>query len=213
MIRVNLAGIPRKKAGKKAKKAAGGGGSNLLPAVHLLIMIGTLAGGYYFYRTLSEQSAQLDAQIKVKEDEQKKLEAFIKENQKFEARKAELAKRIKVIDDLRNSQLSPVVMLDQLATAIDRTRFVWLTNFTQQNQKLTMNGNANSLEALTQFYSNLDNSGYFHSIDLQKFSDDKGNYTFSMNTEFAPPAPPKPVADPAPAPDKKPAADKKKGAN
>jgi Tfp pilus assembly protein PilN len=196
MIRVNLAGTPRKKAGKKAAKAAGSGSSNALPALHLLIMIGTLVGGYFFYSSLSKQTADLDAQIKQKEDEQKKLEAVIKQNQIYESRKAELALRIKVIDDLKNSQLSPVVMLDQLASAIDRTRFVWLTNFSQVNQKITMNGNANSLEALTQFYSNLDNSGYFHNLDLSKFDDAKGNYTFSLNAEFAPPTPPKPAAEP-----------------
>jgi Tfp pilus assembly protein PilN len=196
MIRVNLAGTPRKKAGKKAAKAAGaGGGSNALPALHLLIMIGTLVGGYFLYSSLTKRTADLDAQIRAKEEEQKKLENVIKENAKYEFRKDELAKRIKVIDDLKNSQLSPVVMLDRLAEAIDKTRFVWLTNFSQANQKITMNGSANSLEALTQFYSNLDNSGYFHNIDLNKFDDAKGNYTFTLNTEFAPPTPAKPVAE------------------
>src|SRR5262245_50872531 len=138
MIRVNLAGTPRKKAGKKAAKA-GGGSSSALPALHLLIMIGTLAGGYYYYHSLSTQTEDLAAQISQKEAEKKKLDEVIKQNAVYEGRKAELAKRIQVIDDLKNSQVSPVVMLDRLADAIDRTRFVWLSNFSQVNQKLTMN--------------------------------------------------------------------------
>jgi Tfp pilus assembly protein PilN len=202
MIRVNLAGTPRKKAGKKAAKAGGGGSSSALPVLHLLIMIGTLAGGYYFYSTLSATTAQLDIDIAAKEAEKKKLDEVIKQNAIYETRKDDLAKRIKVIDDLKNSQLSPVVMLDRLADAVDKTRFVWLANFSQVNSKITMNGTANSLEALTQFYSNLDSSGYFHNIDLSKFDDSKGNYTFNMTLDFAPPAPPKPAA----------AAEEKKGA-
>jgi Tfp pilus assembly protein PilN len=193
MIRVNLAGIPKKKAGKVAGKS-GGGPTNLLPVVHLLIMIGTVIGGYLWYSHLNSESTDLAQKITAKEAELKSLEAVIKQDAIYESRRAELERRIKIIDDLKKSQVSPVVMLDRLVDSVDRTRFVWLANFTQSNSSISMVGTATSLEALATFYSNLQDSGYFHNINLQKFEDSKGgNVAFSLTSDFAPPTLPKPA--------------------
>src|SRR6185436_9650585 len=112
------------------------------------------------------------------------------------ARKAELERRIKIIDDLKKSQVSPVVMLDRLVDSVDRTKFVWLSTFTQNNQNISMVGVATNLEALASFYANLEDTGYFHNINLQKFEDSRGadnNVAFNLNAEFSPPAPTKPA--------------------
>jgi Tfp pilus assembly protein PilN len=192
MIRVNLAGTSNKKGGRSAAKAAGP--SNLLPAVHVLIMVGTLVGGYLWYSQLNTQSTDLAQKITAKEAEQKKLEEIIKQDSIYEGMKVELERRIKIIEDLRKSQVSPVVMLDRLVDSVDRTRFVWLGSFTQSNSTVSMVGTATSLEALATFYANLQDSGYFHNINLQKFEDSRGgNVAFNLTSEFAPPSPPKPA--------------------
>jgi Tfp pilus assembly protein PilN len=192
MIRVNLAGTPRKKTGKAAAKAAGP--SNILPIVHLLIMVGTTVAGYLWYSQLTTKSADLAQQITAKEAEMKALDAVIKQDAIFEARKAELERRIKIIDDLKKSQTSPVVMLDRIVDSVDRTNFVWLSTFTQNNSQISMVGTASNLEAIATFYANLEDTGYFHNINLQRFEDSRGagtNVAFSLTSDFAPPAPPK----------------------
>jgi Tfp pilus assembly protein PilN len=193
MIRVNLAGTPRKKTGKAAAKPAGP--SNLLPVIHLLIMVGTTVAGYLWYSQLTARSADLTQQIAAKETEMKALDAVIKQDAIYEARKVELERRIRIIDDLRKSQVSPVVMLERLVDSVDRTRFVWLSTFTQNNSQISMVGTASNLEAIATFYANLQESGYFHNINLQRFEDSRGglNVAFSLTSEFAPPAPPKPA--------------------
>src|SRR6185295_1422934 len=138
MIRVNLAGTPKKKSGKAAAKSAGP--SNLMPLVHLLILVGTAVAGYLWYSQLTTKQADLNQQITEKDAELKKLNDVIKQDSLFEARKAELEKRIKVIDDLKKSQVSPVVMLDRLVDSVDRTKFVWLSNFSQSNSSISMVG-------------------------------------------------------------------------
>jgi Tfp pilus assembly protein PilN len=191
MIRVNLAGTPRKKTGKAAAKA---GPSNVLPIVHLLLMIGTTIAGYLWYSQLTTRSADLAQQISAKEAEMKTLDAVIKQDQIFEARKAELERRIKIIDDLKKRQVSPVVMLDRLVDSVDRTNFVWLTTFTQNNSQVSMVGSATSLEAIAGFYANLQDTGYFHNINLSRFEDSRaGNWAFNLTSDFGPPAPAKPA--------------------
>jgi Tfp pilus assembly protein PilN len=192
MIRVNLAGIPKKKAAKAAAKA--GGPSKSLPILHLLLMIGTAVAGYLWYSSLNTKTEDLATQITTKETELKKLDAINKADAIYEERKATLERRIKIIDGLKKDQVSPVVMLDQLAEAIDNTRFVWLSNFTQSNNtNLNLQGTATSIDALAAFISNLQSSGYFKNVTFNKFEGDsaKANVAFTVTCEFAPPAPPK----------------------
>jgi len=192
MIRVNLAGTPKKKTGKTAAKSAGP--SNFLPVVHLLIMVGAAVAGYLWYSQLTSKSADQAQQIAAKEAELKKLNDVVNQDKIYEARKAELEKRIKTIDDLKKSQVSPVVMLDRLVDSVDRTKFVWLSTFTQSNSSISMVGVATNLEALAGFYANLQDTGYFHNINVNRFEDSRaGNVAFTLTSDFAPPAASKPA--------------------
>jgi Tfp pilus assembly protein PilN len=193
MIRVNLSGAVKKKV-VKAAAARTAGPTNMLPVVHLLIMVGTLVGGYLWYSQLTNQSMDLAQKIAAKEAEEKQLEAVIKQDALYEARKAELERRITIISDLKRSQVSPVVMLDRLVDSVDRTNFVWLSSFTQNNSSISMVGTATNLEALAAFYANLEETGYFHNININKFEDSqRGNVAFNLTSDFSPPAPPKPA--------------------
>jgi Tfp pilus assembly protein PilN len=191
MIRVNLGGAQKKATTAKAAKASTP--SSALPILHLLLILGTAAAGYFWYANLSSQSLDLSNRIAGLQTEQKRLDTVIKQNQIFEARKVALQKRIEVIEDLKKNQLSPVVVLDALADAIDRTRFVWLSSLSQNNTTLNMAGTGTSVDALSEFVANLKATKYFHNINLARFDDAKGNYTFSMTTEFSPPTPAKSV--------------------
>ena len=99
-----------------------------------------------------------------------------------------IEKRIELIEDLRKNQLSPVVVLDVLATAIHRTKYVWLSNLSQNNTTISMAGTGTSVDTLSDFVANLKSTGYFRNINLARFDDAKGNYTFSLTCEFSPPS-------------------------
>jgi Tfp pilus assembly protein PilN len=117
------------------------------------------------------------------------LSVLIKQGQIFEEQKKAIENRIKVIENLRRNQVNPVMMLDMLVGAIDRTRYVWLSSLSQNNATFNMSGTGTSVEVLSDLVRNLESTGYFHNIILQRFQDARGNYTFSMTCEFAPPAP------------------------
>lgn len=195
MIKINLAGSRQKKpAVKTARKS--GSTTNVLPLLHLVLVLGTAAYGYLWYSGLSTQSADLTTHIGSLQQELTKLEAIIKQDQVYEARKIALEKRIHLIEDLRKNQLSPVVVMDALGDAIDQTRYVWLSSLSQSNTTFNMAGTGTSVDALSDLVANLKSTGYFHNINLARFEDSRGNYTFSLTCEFSPPTPPRAKATP-----------------
>jgi Tfp pilus assembly protein PilN len=188
MIKVNLAGSQKKTAAKATAASKAARPSNAMPLLHLVIVVGAAAAGYFWYSSLTSESAELTSRIGALQEDEKKLDVIIKQNQMFEARKIALEKRIQVIEDLKKNQLSPVVVLDALDEAIDRTRYVWLSNLSQNNTTISMAGTGTSVDTLSDFVANLKSTGYFRNINLVRFDDAKGNYTFSLTCDFSPPS-------------------------
>jgi Tfp pilus assembly protein PilN len=195
MIKVNLVG-----AGRKKKKAKVGLRISLpasfTPVLLLLVILGSGAGGYWWYAKTANTLADLDKKKAEAEMKKAELDAIIKADQIFEARKKTLENRVKIIEGLQKNQVSPVVVLDQLADAVERTRWVWLSNLDQRDAVLNMSGTATSLNAIADFSSNLNSTGYFKSIDPGSTQMDvgSGNWTFTIHCEFSPPRPPAPPA-------------------
>ena len=186
MIKVNLMATSRKKVAKS------GGSSvkmptNVLPLVLLLIFLGTAAGGYLWYSNLMAQSADLDSQIAAAQAQKAALDAVIKENAIYETRKKALENRIAVIEGLKRNQVNPIMALDVLSEAIERTQYVWLQQLDQNNAIISMSGTGTSVNAIADFLTNLENTRHFRNIELANATDAAGNFTFSLRCEFAPP--------------------------
>jgi Tfp pilus assembly protein PilN len=188
MIKVNLSGRQKKAATKAPAVSKPARPSNVMPLLHLVILLGTAAAGYFWYSSLTSQSAALSTRIGALQEEERKLEGIINQNKIYETRKIALEKRIQVIEDLRKNQQSPVVVLDALDDAIDRTRYVWLGNLSQNNTTFSIAGVATSVDTLSDFVANLKSTGYFYNINLARFDDAGGNYTFSLTCDFSPPS-------------------------
>jgi Tfp pilus assembly protein PilN len=184
MIKVNLSGKGRKKSGMGVKIVLP---TSFTPVLLVLIILGFGAGGYSWYDSLTSQSADLDTQKTVAEAQKAALEKVIKADEVYEARKKVLEERVKVIEGLQKNQVSPVLALDQLAEAVSKTNYVWLSTLDQKDAVLSMNGIGTSLNAIADFYSNLEATGYFKNLDLGPSADASGNWTFSLKCEFAPP--------------------------
>lgn len=194
MIKVNLIGAGRKKAKAGAKIALP---ATFTPILLIFIALGFAAAGYLWYTNLNQQLADLEAKIKQAQAQKAALDKVIQADTIFEARKKALENRVKIIENLQKNQISPVLALDQLSEAVDRTKYVWLSNLDQNNAILTMSGIGTSLNAIADFYSNLTSTGYFKNIDVSNAQDTNGNYTFSLKCEYAPPRPAAPAGQAA----------------
>lgn len=194
MIKVNLSG--RKKAKPSAKFALS---KSYMPIVLVAVAAAFAGYGYWWYSSLNNQVADLDNKIKQAQAQKAALDNVIKQDQIYEARKKALENRVKVIEGLQKNQVSPVMALDQLSEAVQRTQFVWLSNMEQNNAILTMSGVGTSLNAIADFYTNLTATGYFKNIDVSNAQDSAGNFVFSLKCEFSPPRTPASAGQPAPA--------------
>jgi Tfp pilus assembly protein PilN len=198
MIRVNLVGTGRKKSAGLGLKVSLP--SNVMPIVLLLIVLGTAGGGYWWYTSLNAQDADLTKKKAAAEKQKADLDVVIKADQVYQARKKALENRVRVIEGLTRNQLSPVIALDQLAEAVNRTQYVWLSSLDQKDAILSMTATGTSLNAIADFYSNLSATGYFKNVDQgPAAADGQGNWSFTIKCEFSPPRSAPPVATPPPA--------------
>ena len=199
MIKVNLAGERKKSPGRSMSmpKFQVEMPSTFTPILLIVIALGFVGGGYWWYRGLNNESEALTSRIARLEARRAELEAVIKQNQVYETRKKMLENRVKIIEGLQKNQLSPVIVLDQLAEAVERTHYVWLASLDQKDSVLSMTGTGTSLSAIADFYTNLYATGYFRSVDLGQSQEASGNYTFSLKCEFAPPRGPAVAAQPS----------------
>src|SRR6185295_8534261 len=195
MIKVNLVGTGRKKARGAGKKIAMP--ASFTPVLLILIALGTIGFGYWWYTDLTNKSAALDMTKQQAEAQKAALEKVIAADQIYEGRKKTLETRVKIIEGLQKNQVSPVIALDQLAEAISKTEYVWLSSLDQKDAVLSMSGTGTSLNAIADFYSNLESTGFFKNLELGPSTDAGGNWTFSLRCDFSPPRAPATTPQPA----------------
>src|SRR5215471_14878634 len=138
MIKVNLVGASRKKTAKA--KSGVVVPPNVMPIVLVAIVVAAAAGGYFWYSRLVAQTKDLDSRISALQAQKLALDAVIKQDQIYETRKKSLESRIKVIEGLKRNQVNPILAMDVLSEAIDRTQYVWLSQLDQNNAVLSMSG-------------------------------------------------------------------------
>jgi type IV pilus assembly protein PilN len=199
MIRINLLAVERERT-----KRSGA----LIPAAHRvtiaasLIVLATFLGVGWWFWSLRQTSARLDADIAKGEVETQQLRSVLAQVQKFEARKAQLQQRVALIEELRRGQNGPVHLLDEISRAVpDR---LWLTEMSQKGDDFIIAGMTTSLTGLSDFIGNLESSKWFKKpvdiVDSQVLTDAKAGdiYKFSIKATFynpeAPPPPPAPAA-------------------
>ena len=176
MIRINLLGLPRQKKGKRGSAAAavpdmpGEGPSALIFLVAgLVIGLGVL---WYFNNDASKKADKLAQDITAANSEGANL-AGVKV--KYEQRKIEadaFDKRVKVIDQLRQDQAGPVKMLNTIGESVNNTDAVWLSEMTEKDNVLNIDGTALSTIAVANLITTLKHTGYFKTVEIKSAAQD-----------------------------------------
>jgi Tfp pilus assembly protein PilN len=186
MIRINLIGEKKKKSGKKKSSGGGlklegaGGGSNALLVG--ILLVGVVAAGFWWW-TLSKDLTSWKQQITDADAEIKRLEAIIKKGEEYEAKKALLARKIDLITDLKRQQGVPVYILDQVSRNLPE--FLWLDRLSASTNEINISGKATNYNAVSNFYTNLSDSGYFGNISLGRTFEVPEGVAFSLTCSFA----------------------------
>ena len=210
MIRINLLEETR-----VAAKSKGGGFAmpqfQVAENVSLFVALGCILAalgvvGIIWMKNKVEMD-RLDDKIQAAEKEKKRLEFILKKNEELEAKKAELQRRISIIEELKSKQDDPVRMLDQISQNL--ADGVWLEQLNFTTDKLDLTGWAQTPLAYATFLRNLEDSPYFLDVSTGVTETKKGYTKFKATAKFnpsgvRPPAPgttpPAALSSAAPAP-------------
>jgi type IV pilus assembly protein PilN len=189
MIKINLIGKERPEPGAAAAEK-----QSRTAILFSLIVVATLLGLGWWYMSLNSQIKDLEDKKAKAIEEKHRLEAVIKEVEGYEAQKKALETKVNVIDNLKKNQTGPVHLLDEISKNLPD--FLWLDKLTQgAGDVIRLEGKATSYNAIADFITNLDHSGYFTNVQIVntgKVSEAGEVYNYSISAAFhaVPVAPP-----------------------
>lgn len=157
MIKINLLPSERKTVKKKALFDIG---QQITVACAGILLLAGATVGWRVWQ-LRRDAAQMEAAVDDAQRETTRLHEVILQMQQFEQRKSQLQQRVSLIEQLRQDQIGPVHMLDQISLSLPD--LVWLTEIKQTGSpsEVLIDGKSLALTGLSDFVANLERSGYF----------------------------------------------------
>jgi Tfp pilus assembly protein PilN len=186
MIRINLLGRARPKAPRQAVPLEATL-QVVFFAAALLVAFGVL---YYNWHSTNQQIIEVRLHIQKQTGEKARLEQLKAQVDEFERQRAVLQQRINIIEELQRNRTGGQELLDALANTVVRTDTLWLTSFTRTGNGLTIIGTAGSINAVANFITQLEHSGYFNQIEIKESTQDTKNtaiqtFTFTLTAQFS----------------------------
>jgi type IV pilus assembly protein PilN len=146
MIRINLLPV---RAVKKREM-----GRQIL-VLFAAMLVAALVGNYLWYSNREEERLANQARITQTQAKIDELQKVIGEVNNINARKAEVERKLAVLNDLRKGRSGPVRMMDALATAMPKK--VWITGFTEARTNVSIVGVAVSHDDVAEMMRALQN--------------------------------------------------------
>lgn len=198
MIRINLLGQARPKAAKKAVPLEA-----TVQVIFFFVAVGialVVLGSFYFSekRDLDATNAKI-VSLKAERASLQQVKADVTQ---FEQQKQMLQTRIDVIEELQKNRTGAQELLQQVANTVVRVDALWLTSLTQSDNAIQIQGDAGSINAVANFLTQLQRSGYFDQIEIKEAKENdlaKGveTFGFSITANIAQPNTPQGQTKPA----------------
>jgi len=144
MIRINL--LPVRVAKKREM------GKQIL-VLFAIVLVGAIVGNAMWYKDRKDEFDENAKGIKQVQAKIEELKKVIGEVDKINERKAEVEKKLGVLDTLRKGRSGPVKMMDALASSIPKK--LWLKSFTEEKSGVRIAGSAISHDEVAELMSNL----------------------------------------------------------
>ncbi|MEO5824147.1 MAG: PilN domain-containing protein [Vicinamibacteraceae bacterium] len=203
MIRINLLSVekPIAAAASSRPKFSLNLSEKAGPIAALCVLVGCSGYVALDYLNLQQQDAAMHQELIAARAEKARLQPILREVERFETQKKDLQQRVNLIEELRQNQVAPVHMLDQISRSMpDR---LWLLDMKQKDNEVTLDGKTSTLSSLADFVANLEASGYFAKpVEITNSEEEKAGDTdlikFTVKATFEMPGSKKPAA-PTPA--------------
>lgn len=191
MIRINLLGRSRPRVKRRVPI------TGALQIALFLVPVGlAVVALFLHYGMIRNDITRLNDDIKRKQAEKAQMAQLENEIKEFEAKQALLEGRIKVIEDLKRNQAGPVRLLEAVGRTVSLTETLWLTSMEEKaGSQIEFKGLAGSMDAVANFITNLDRSGFFENVEMketlqQPVREGVSNFEFTLSAKFTLPAPP-----------------------
>ncbi|HEX3525889.1 MAG TPA: PilN domain-containing protein [Thermoanaerobaculia bacterium] len=187
MIKINLLSEGKRTVRKAAKTPSVLQGQDIglwLLAVGLLLGVAAVAG--YWWKLNGDIDTQ-KSEIAAANQEVERLAAVIKEVEDYKHKKAELERKIKLINDLKLNQRGPVRVMDHISRALPE--LLWLDKMTMHPNNIEIEGRAFNTNAVANFIENLDKVPEFEEPTLKTTDQQSGGiykFVIVFNYSFAP---------------------------
>lgn len=155
MIEINL--LPVREARRRADLR-----QQLMQVLLVLIVVGAVIG--YAHTRLMSQIEMSNQRIVQMEADIKQFQPQLDQVAAFRAKKANLEKKIDIIDGLDRARKGPVRVLDELAAHAPER--LWLTNVSTKGNKIELKGESLDNELVAVLLHGLGESEYFDRVDL-----------------------------------------------
>src|SRR6202790_108141 len=189
MIRINLLGQTRPKAGRRQVVDTG----SAMPAIFLFsgVVLG-LAFLTFLYLTWQKQLNEENTRIAQLSAEKTQLEQIKLQVEAFQKQKQILQQRVSTIEALQRDRTGGQELLDMVANTVSRTENLWLTTVTRKGNNLTLQGSSASINSVANFITALKRSGYFQKVEIKESKQDETNmavqsFLFQISAQITPP--------------------------
>jgi len=183
MIKINLLSEGRSQAAAKQSRRESSGVRDWgVIALWSLIALAAIAVGVNFL-LLRGKIADTQEKIVVAEEEVKRLEPIIREVEAFKAKKADLERKVDVINSLKQNQRGPVELMDNVSRALPE--LLWLTSMDVKGNLVSLQGQAFNTNAVAAFIENLDRVPEFQEPVLKDTSQRGRAYNFVITFNFS----------------------------
>jgi Tfp pilus assembly protein PilN len=183
MIKINLLAERTQAKAKTASpiKVEGmGSGQNLL-LVGLLLLGLVVAGGWWW--TVDNSLSNWKTKHAEADRELERLAEIRKKGEEYKKQKELLARKINLITELKKQQAVPVHILDQISKNLPE--FLWLDAMSANQNQINISGKATTYTAVSNFYENLNGSGYFSDVSLGRVFEVPEGVSFSLTCRFS----------------------------
>lgn len=143
----------------------------------LLTSLGLMA----WHQRIATRVAQQQAQIQELQRESLQLQSVRLEIQRYRRRKAELDRRLAVIQELRDERKAPVRLLNSIVSSIPDNPPLWLTNLSQRGKELSLEGETLDVNSIADFVRALEKTPAVETIELDYWEQRPGGLKFKLS--------------------------------
>lgn len=187
MIKINLLSEGKRPAAvRKAKvpaalKLEGQDVGQWMLLLGLLVGVAALGAAWYLETKKLEAKQE---EVAAAQREVEAMAAVIKEVDDYKAKKAELERKIKIINDLKANQRGPVRVMDYVSRALPE--LLWLDRMQVTSNTIRIEGRAFNTNAVANFIENLDKVPEFDEPTLETTDQQGvGVYRFVINFTYS----------------------------